>query len=140
MDRKTGSVFWVEQTFPKGRRVLFQRGADGPIQWSKDEINVTNSVHEYGGGSFCVDDGKVFICHDGGVSQLTHSKAEPRKIVYNGEGEDIRYADLHLSGKYIYAVQEVHPIQGEDKLVPKNNLVRINIDPDQAGKVDIIVS
>jgi hypothetical protein len=121
-----GRLFWVEQTFPTGRRVLFERGAHGkpPVRWSDDKTSVANSVHEYGGGSFCVGNGRVFICHGGGISELDAPLAAPRPIVQNKEGEDVRHADPVFHDKFIYAVQERH----EGKAEPKNCVVRLNVE------------
>lgn len=118
-----GRVFWVEQTFPRGTRVLFERGDNtSNVRWSGDEITVANCTHEYGGGSFCVDDSRVYISTGRGIFELQEPGAEPIAILENGPNEDVRYADLFIHGCYIYAVEEAHTGPGE----PKNSLIRVN--------------
>jgi hypothetical protein len=104
-------VFWTEQTFPDGVKVLFENTntaqnehysnpSERGIQWSPDGINVstrgegeagvvavickiTLPVHEYGGGSFYVSDSapNVYISHNGAVYELLGPLQSPPRPV-----------------------------------------------------------
>uniref|UniRef100_A0A915EFC1 aldehyde dehydrogenase (NAD(+)) n=1 Tax=Ditylenchus dipsaci TaxID=166011 RepID=A0A915EFC1_9BILA len=131
---RNGVPFWIEQTFPVGQKVLYSRDTQGKaVRWSPDGVSVSNSVHEYGGGSLCVNDqtSSVFICHKGGIYELAKPLADPRPVV---QMENMRHADPFISGDYIYAVQERHSPE-DPHAEPENLLVRVNI---SSGLVDIV--
>lgn len=144
-----GSPFYVEQTFPKGARLLFERRSDTGeiVQWSPDGMNVSTSggikgfskilsnfiylVYEYGGGAFCVGiDGDVFVSNKEGIFHLTKAakESDAKRIFENpilASKEDVRHADLFAFREYLFAVREHH--SGKDGEEPQNLLVKFNI-------------
>src|SRR5207248_1435004 len=58
-----GDVYWLEGR-PKegGRQVLVRRGSDGkPADLTPPPFNVRTRVHEYGGGAYTVNAGRIFF-------------------------------------------------------------------------------
>ncbi|TKR76574.1 hypothetical protein L596_017693 [Steinernema carpocapsae] len=124
----TDQVFWVEQRFPTGCQTLFSKplNSDEIKQWTPCGFQVKNSVHEYGGGSFCLkSSGGVLITNKGSISAIP-SFSEPISDVYCKDHEmDIRHADLHDCSKsgVIVAVEERHGV-GQNE--PQNLLVKVD--------------
>lgn len=103
-------LYWLEsRPSEKGRTALVHRAADGTIEdVTPPPVNVASRVHEYGGGSYAVQDGRIVYTEktDGSVWLVEKGEA-PRKIV---GVEGARYADFRFvpgTGK-IVAVREDH--------------------------------
>uniref|UniRef100_A0A0N4ZWT1 Peptidase_S9 domain-containing protein n=1 Tax=Parastrongyloides trichosuri TaxID=131310 RepID=A0A0N4ZWT1_PARTI len=127
------SVFWVEQTFPKGRRALFEYNEkeDQIVEWTDEETNVAAAIHEYGGGAFHVsrtNSNEVFITQGKQIYFLNKPKDKNIKSIINldlhKDKIDIRHADFVYKHPFIYTVREQFL---ENKKEPDNLLVSINI-------------
>ena len=118
-------LYWIESRPEEdGRRVIVKRAADGVVT---DAIPANYSsrtrVHEYGGGSYFVEDGVIYF-----------SNHKDQKLYrYNGEGtpealtsDGYRYADCIMDAAHnqLICVQEDHTFDGE----PVNTLVAISLD------------
>uniref|UniRef100_A0A0K0EYD0 Peptidase_S9 domain-containing protein n=1 Tax=Strongyloides venezuelensis TaxID=75913 RepID=A0A0K0EYD0_STRVS len=128
------SVFWVEQTFPRGRRSLFQYDPKVKkiIEWTDEVTNVAASIHEYGGGAFHVsknDLSNVFITQGKQICLLKEPKDKNMKSIINldlhKDKIDIRHADYVYQHPFIYSVREEFL---SEKAEPDNLLVSINIE------------
>jgi dipeptidyl aminopeptidase/acylaminoacyl peptidase len=133
-----GALYWLEgRPNEGGRSVLVRRGADGRItDLTPPPLNVASRVHEYGGGSYFVADGRVvFSDKVTGAVWLIDGDAPPRRIT---AVEGCRYADFAFDpvrGR-VLAVREDHRVPGE----PKAAIVALDITgrmpPDEnAGQV-----
>ncbi|KAI1721343.1 prolyl oligopeptidase family domain-containing protein [Ditylenchus destructor] len=135
LQASAGTPFWIEQTFPAGQRVLYERGKSGEKRrWSPEGVNCNNSVHEYGGGCLFLTDTRVYICSKGGIYELNKPEEEPRAIV---SIENVRHADPHVAGDYVYAVQERHDKISESGGEPENLLIRAHISTGEVSTVAV---
>ncbi|CEF60813.1 Peptidase S9, prolyl oligopeptidase, catalytic domain and Six-bladed beta-propeller, TolB-like domain-containing protein [Strongyloides ratti] len=128
------SVFWVEQTFPKGRRALFQFNPkiNKIIEWTDEQTNVAAAIHEYGGGAFHVsksNSNDVFITQGRQICLLKKPKDKNMKSIINldlhKDKIDVRHADYVYQHPFIYSVREEFL---KEKTEPDNLLVSINIE------------
>uniref|UniRef100_A0A0K0DSM2 Peptidase_S9 domain-containing protein n=1 Tax=Strongyloides stercoralis TaxID=6248 RepID=A0A0K0DSM2_STRER len=135
------SVFWVEQTFPKGRRSLFQYDPkiSQIIEWTDEETNVAAAIHEYGGGAFHVSKGNsnnVFITQGKQICLLKEPKDRNMKSIVNldlhKDKLDIRHADYVYQHPFIYSVREEFLKEKEE---PDNLLVSINIETSEENVI-----
>ena len=118
-------LYWIESRPEEGgRRAIVKRDGDGNISDAiPAEYSSRTRVHEYGGGSYFVDDGVIYF-----------SNHKDQKLYrYNGEGtpealtsEGYRYADCIMdeSHNQLICVQEDHTFDGE----PVNTLVAVSLD------------
>ncbi|MEZ0224985.1 MAG: prolyl oligopeptidase family serine peptidase, partial [Alphaproteobacteria bacterium] len=90
------TLYWLEaRPLEKGRNALVRRTADGKIEdVTPPPVNVASRVHEYGGGSYAVNKGRIVYTEksDGSV-WLIEGDAAPRQIV---GVKDCRYADFRF--------------------------------------------
>jgi dipeptidyl aminopeptidase/acylaminoacyl peptidase len=106
-------VWWLESRAAEaGRVVLVRREPDGATE---DVVpagfNVRTSVHEYGGGAYCVHDGTAFASSfDDQRLYRIDRDAEPVPITPEVEGRRHRYADGRVSadGRLWIGVRERH--------------------------------
>ncbi len=88
-------VYWLEsRAAQRGRRTLLRHGLDGATrELTPDPFKVGNRVHEYGGGSYAADRGRVIA--SGGDDRLylidRDGLDEPEPMTPEGPW---RYADL----------------------------------------------
>ena len=77
-------IYWIEARPQEGgRNVIVRRAADGPVSdvtppvpaGSERFFDVRTSVHEYGGGAYCVAGGVVYFCN--GADQRLYRQEEP---------------------------------------------------------------
>lgn len=118
-------LYWIESRPEEGgRRAIVKRDADGNVSDAiPAEYSSRTRVHEYGGGSYFVEDGVIYF-----------SNHRDQKLYrYNGEGEPealtndgYRYADciMDASHNQLICVQEDHTFDGE----PVNTLVAVSLD------------
>jgi dipeptidyl aminopeptidase/acylaminoacyl peptidase len=134
-------VYWLESRSAEGgRRTLLRRTPDGAThELTPNPFRVGNRVHEYGGGSYVVDRGRVIV-----------SSAEDDRlwrVDADGAGEAVaitprgqmRYADLRFdpARDLLYAVRETHDANepARPDLVV-NELVAVTLDrSDGPGRV-----
>lgn len=134
-------VYWLESRAAQGgRRTLLRRAPDGAIhELTPDPFRVGSRVHEYGGGSYVVDRGRVVVSSqaDGRLRRLDpDGAAEPAAITPEGPW---RYADLRFDprAERMYAVRETHDADApNDHRLVRNEVVAIALDgSDGAGRV-----
>ncbi|MEI6427239.1 MAG: prolyl oligopeptidase family serine peptidase [Pseudanabaena sp. ELA607] len=134
----TAPLYWNEgRPSEGGRNVLVCRQPDGTISDVIPEgYNVRTRVHEYGGGDFVVERGRIYFAN---FTDQYFYRFFPERDLARGNAPEImanqphhRYADPifdHLRGRII-CIAEQHPPTGGE---PKNLLVSlsaINQDPD----------
>jgi dipeptidyl aminopeptidase/acylaminoacyl peptidase len=89
-------LYWLESRPDEGGRlVVVRRGADGSISdLTPPELNARTRVHEYGGGSYTVDDGLVvFSNFADGRLYLQRATSQPEVLT---PATALRYADLRI--------------------------------------------
>jgi dipeptidyl aminopeptidase/acylaminoacyl peptidase len=106
-----GTLFWLEsRPQEKGRSVLMRQTGDKTVEVLPAEFSVTSSVHEYGGGSYCLTPNHVFFVNgkDQNVYQYRLNGSD-QPIALTSQ-KSCRYADLEFDAlhKRILCVQEIH--------------------------------
>jgi dipeptidyl aminopeptidase/acylaminoacyl peptidase len=115
-------LYWLEgRPSEGGRQVLVRQGWEGRIaDVTEPPINVRTRVHEYGGGAYFVEHGRI-----------AYSDFSDQRLYLHGEGPitpepespgDLRYADGRFLGGSIVCVRESH--HGSE---PVNEIVRIDL-------------
>jgi dipeptidyl aminopeptidase/acylaminoacyl peptidase len=126
-------AYWLE-TRPSegGRKTLLRHGLDGrTAELTPMPFRVGNRVHEYGGGSYAVDGGRVVVSSlaDGRVYRLDPDAiADPVAITPEGPW---RYADLWFDSRFprLYAVRETHDAgRPNDPALVTNEVVALSLD------------
>ena len=134
-------VYWLEsRPAERGRRTLLRHTPDGAThELTPAPFAVGNRVHEYGGGSYAVDRGRVVASsiEDGRLWRLDPGGlAEPVALTPPDGG---RFADLRFdtARDRLYAVRETHDANEPDRPdLVVNELVSIALDgSDGAGRV-----
>ncbi|MBW1743329.1 MAG: S9 family peptidase [Deltaproteobacteria bacterium] len=127
-------IYWSEMRPAEGGRyVVVKRSPDGSmVDVTPSPFNARTRVHEYGGGSFWVADGDVYLSNF--IDQrLYHQVAgsDPKPITPEG---DFRFADgiLDRGRGRIICVREDHT-DSESEAV--NTLVSVTTDGDDGGEV-----
>jgi dipeptidyl aminopeptidase/acylaminoacyl peptidase len=108
-----GVVWWLEgRASESGRVVLVRHDPDGT---TSDVVpagfNVRTSVHEYGGGSYCIDRGVAFVSNfDDQRLYRIDPGAAPVPITPDVEARRHRYADgrVTTNGQFWIGVRERH--------------------------------
>jgi dipeptidyl aminopeptidase/acylaminoacyl peptidase len=139
-------VYWLEgRPSEDGRRTLIRRTPDGATrELTPAPFNVRNRVHEYGGGSYRVDQGRVVASSfaDGRLWSIDPEGLRP-PVAITPEGP-WRYADLRFDPfrPVLYAVRETHdPVKDLPSTV-RNEVVAIALDGAAgpgAGTVRVLV-
>jgi dipeptidyl aminopeptidase/acylaminoacyl peptidase len=122
-------VYWIEgRSSEGGRRTLLRHTPDGATrELTHAPFNVRNGVHEYGGGSYRADRGRVVASSfaDGRLWSIDPDGVRaPEAITPEGPW---RYADLRFDPvrPLLYAVRETHdPVDDRPSLV-RNDVVAI---------------
>lgn len=128
-----GSVFWIEgRPAEAGRQTLLRHGPDGVTrELTPAPFGVGNKVHEYGGGAYLADRGRVIVSSltDGRLFEIdADGPAAPRAVTAGGPW---RFADLALgaSGDRLFAVRETHDRDEPDRPdLVVNELVTLALD------------
>jgi dipeptidyl aminopeptidase/acylaminoacyl peptidase len=110
---ESGTIWWLEGRATEGGRVvLVRRDPDGAVM---DVVpagfNVRSSVHEYGGGAYCIHRGIAFCSgFDDQRLYRVEQGAEPVPITPDVGGRRHRYADGRVTpdGAYWIGVRERH--------------------------------
>ncbi len=126
-------AYWLESRAAEGgRRTLLRHGLDGrTVELTPAPFRVGSRVHEYGGGSFVVDAGRVVVSSvsDGRLWRVDPDGAsDPVALTPEGPW---RYADARFDpgSPRLYAVRETHDAQHpDDPLLVVNELVAIALD------------
>jgi len=108
-----GVVWWLEGRASEGGRVvLVRREADGrTVDAVPNGFNVRTSVHEYGGGAYCIHRATAFVSgFDDQRLYRVDPEAEPVPITSAIEGRRHRYADGRVThdGSLWIGVRERH--------------------------------
>ena len=127
------AVYWVEgRPAEAGRQTLMRHGPDGANhELTPAPFRVGNRVHEYGGGSYLADRGRVVVSSlaDGRLFEIDpQGVAPPRAVTPEGPW---RYADLSLDwrGDRLFAVRETHDRERPDRPdLVVNELVTLALD------------
>ncbi len=120
-------VYWIEQRPTEaGRSVVVLRTEEGDvIDVTPPGFNARTRVHEYGGGSFAVHEGRVYFSNfaDQRVYRQDPGMA-PRPIT---PAEDLRYADYVVDRRRgrLICVREDHTDPEQEA---ENAVVAINLD------------
>ena len=134
-------VYWLESRAAEaGRRTLLRRTLDGAIhELTPNPFRVGNRVHEYGGGSFVVDRGRVIVSSQADGRLWRHDPdgfGAPVAITPEGPW---RFADLRFdpARDRLYAVRETHDVAApNDHRLVVNELVALALDgSDGPGRV-----
>jgi dipeptidyl aminopeptidase/acylaminoacyl peptidase len=108
-----GVVWWLEGRAAEGGRVvLVRRDPDGSrVDAVPDDFNVRTSVHEYGGGAYCIHRG-VAYCSNFADQRLYRIDpgATPVPITPDVPDRRHRYADGRVTndGRFLIGVRERH--------------------------------
>ena len=127
-----GVVWWLEGRAAEGGRVvLVRRDRDGTrLDVVPADFNVRTSVHEYGGGAYCIDRGIAF-CSNFNDQRLYRIEpgAKPVAITPDVPGRRHRYADGRITedGSLWIGVRERHSESGRSADVV-NELVAVPTD------------
>lgn len=121
------NIYWIEsRPYEEGRRVIVTRNSNGK---TKDLIpppyNARTRVHEYGGGSFAVNDGIVYFSNF--KNQQIYLRTKKGKIKPLTAVKNTYYADLIVDKKHkrIICVREDHR-NTEDE--PINSIVSVSLE------------
>ncbi len=120
-------AYWLEgRPSEGGRNVLVCRDGEGLTRdMTQAPFSVRTRAHEYGGGAFLVDNGRIWFANfdDQRLYQCDHT-TPPRPLTAPGP---CRYADpiLDTHGNRLICVREDH---GDDGREPVNTLVAVGLD------------
>ena len=130
-------LYWCEQRSQEQGRGVIMRWA--PEEGLKDLLpkgySARSKVHEYGGGEFCVADGKIYFVNEKDQQIYVYSEGnEPEQIT---KADQFRFADLvydHARDRLI-AVAEEHK---DGEKLPSNSLVNIGLSGYELGGISIM--
>ncbi|MGH8579752.1 MAG: S9 family peptidase [Gammaproteobacteria bacterium] len=134
-------IYWIEiRPEEQGRYVIVRCSADGtPQDVIAALLSARSRVHEYGGGSYVIDDKGIF-CSNFADQRIYHvcprSQAELEPITCP---ESYRYADpvIDRARGRLICVREDHTRPERE---PSNTVVAIDLDAEGAGQDRILVS
>ncbi|TQV84612.1 S9 family peptidase [Exilibacterium tricleocarpae] len=130
-------LYWIEsRPLEKGRNAIVHRDAGGITRdVLPHPLNARSRVHEYGGGSFCVDRGVLYfvLFDDQRIYRLDTRQSTPLPQPLTPLGA-YRHADLCLDRqrRRLICVREDHSV---DKAEPRNTLVAVPLDGEPAVQV-----
>jgi dipeptidyl aminopeptidase/acylaminoacyl peptidase len=137
--RVDGDEIWWQELRPEaaGQIQVVCRRADGTTRDVLPEgFSARTRVHEYGGGAWTVDSGRLFFANwsDQRLYRLdpgaTPVALTPEPVVAMGE----RFADLSVVGAHVLGVRELHPVDGSEAT---NEIVAVPVD---GGEPVVLVS
>ena len=116
-----GLVYWLEgRPTEAGRQVVMRArpGRVGADEVTPEKVSVRSLVHEYGGGDYCVDGGRVYYADLGDQC----IRGDDGQAISRGGA---RHADMLVSpdGRWLVAVEERAREGGEPENQPENRLV-----------------
>jgi dipeptidyl aminopeptidase/acylaminoacyl peptidase len=136
-------AYWIEgRASEGGRRSLVRHTPDGATrELTPAPFNVRNRVHEYGGGSFRADHGRVVASSlvDGRLWSIDPGGIRPPEAI-TPEGP-WRYAELRFDPvrPLLYAVREAHDPADDRPSTVRNVLVSIPLDGTAGGGPRVVV-
>lgn len=126
-------VYWVESRPDEGGRIAAMKWSDGVVaEITGPDVNVRTRVHEYGGGAWWVDGGRLFFSDDARDGELFVLEADSEtQLTFS----NYRYADGTLTpdGAWFIAVRERHDGPADDPVA--NELVAISTDGEGTERV-----
>lgn len=127
-------VYWLQiRPWEGGRYVIVRRTPDGRIgDVTPVPFNARTRVHEYGGGDFAVNEGRVYFSNF--ADQRLHRQDGDGEPIPITAKEDFRYADMvidHRRGRLI-CVREDHTVSAPE---PTNTLVSVALQGTSRGEV-----
>ncbi|XP_048259683.1 uncharacterized protein LOC124146647 [Haliotis rufescens] len=130
--KNSNVVYWTEaRPEEKGRSVVCSVDkSSGKVQtWTPEGFNVRSTVHEYGGGTYFVNDGAVYFSNftDQQLYIQKGPSEAPEAVV--DTARKWRYADGTYSEQKsrIYSIREDHePVEEKKAKEPTNTIVSIN--------------
>ena len=132
------AIYWTEsQPQKQGRYFVYRviEGEEPELVTPDDEnhFNVRTRVHEYGGGSFVVQDGIVYFCNFADQRLYRQNVGQQPRPITPLPTDALRYADGVIDRRRgrIICVQEDHTLPG--KVI--NTLVSIDITGVQAPRI-----
>jgi dipeptidyl aminopeptidase/acylaminoacyl peptidase len=133
-------VYWLEgRAAEGGRRTLLRHTPDGAtLELTPNPFRVGTRVHEYGGGSYVVNGGRLVVSSqaDGRLWIVDPAGGRPPEAI-TPEGP-WRYADMRFDPvrPRVYAVRETHDPVDDRPSAVRNDLVAIALDgSDGPGRV-----
>jgi len=105
------AIYWSEgRPAEAGRQVVVRwRPGEEPVDVLPAPFSARTTVHEYGGGAFCVDGGTLYFSnYDDQRLYRVDAGGEPRPITPEGA----RYADADVHGDRLVCVRERHLDEG----------------------------
>lgn len=119
-------VYWVESRPDEGGRAAAMKWSAGSVsEVTGPDVNVRTRVHEYGGGAWWVDSGRLAFSDDarGGELFVSNGGVETQLTSSNHRYSDIRWSP---NGEWLIAVRERHDGPADDPI--RNELVAISTD------------
>src|SRR5215813_1807215 len=122
------NIYWVEsRPWENGRSLIVKRTPDGAVTDAiREGFNSRTTVHEYGGGSFILDQGTIYFSNlaDQRI-YVQRPGAQPVPLTLT---EKLRFADAVLDRKRsrLIAVREDHRTGGRDCI---NEIVAVQMNP-----------
>ena len=131
------SIYWLEgRPSEGGRNVIVARDAQGKTRdITPAPFNVRNRVHEYGGGSFLVDEGTVYFSNYSDQKVYIQNLASDQTPQALTPDHKMRYADFCLDKIHnrLICVCEDHAVSNGE---PSNKIVAIDL---KSGQITILV-
>ena len=126
------ALYWIESRPEEGGRgTLIHHEGGRSTELTPDPFNPRSSVHEYGGGAFCVAEGVAYFVNFADQDIYAVTVADRRVLRITSDPD--RYADLAFAGDALLAVRERRPPGAPE---PDNELVRIDIATGNAAVLD----
>jgi dipeptidyl aminopeptidase/acylaminoacyl peptidase len=132
-------IFWLEgRPEENGRTVLVRRAPDGTVgDVVPPPFDVRTQVHEYGGGAYAVDRGRVVFSHKLDGSVWTIAPGGTPRLVVRSSGR--RYADFRFvpETEIVVCVREDHRDRPENE--PEAAIVALTLDGEnEDGGISVV--
>ncbi|WP_390615281.1 S9 family peptidase [Maricurvus nonylphenolicus] len=131
------TLYWLEsRPQEQGRSALVRQVNGQKTDLLPPPYSIRSKAHEYGGASYCVDQGEVYVIlqDDQRVYQLQES-GDLKPLTPEG---DFRYADLRIDRQHqrLICVREDHTLKKQGQAEEETNaLVAVPLDASQAVSV-----
>lgn len=127
-------VYWSElHPQESGKTIVFSKHVNetksAPTRWTNGAFNVADSVHEYGGAAYCVNNGTLYFMNysvkeDNKIYSQASPEASPVAVTH--KDTVFRYADpdFSTSPKFFFCVREDH---SDEKAECTNLIICVNV-------------